>query len=200
MKRVNLTRATVEAAKPQERHYRIYDAKMPALFLRVLPSGIKTWYVTWGRNRDRAIGKWPGVTVDAARVQAAALLIEADTSGAPEKKIRDTVTDACRDYVTWLEREGRKTTASDASRRFERTIYPDPMGKIMLSKLSQDDMEAWRGRIERGQLAELPTLKGRSPTTKPLSKGTVNRMRTPLVAALNRAISRRRVTPDRAIE
>ena len=81
--RVNFTRTVVEGAKPRDKHYRIYDAKVPALFLRILPSGIKTWYVAWGRNRDKAIGKWPGVTVEAARTQASSLLVESAIHGAP---------------------------------------------------------------------------------------------------------------------
>lgn len=199
-KRMTLTRAAVEAAKPQEKHYRIHDAKLPALFVRVLPSGVKTWYVTWGRNKERAIGKWPGVTVEAARVQAAALLVEADTNGAPGKKSTSTVADACRDYVAALRKDGRDAAAADADRRFERAVYADRIGRVTLSKLTQDDMESWRDRVGRGELADLPTKKGRPPTAKPLSKASVNRMRTVLVAALNRAVSRRKVTPDRAIE
>lgn len=199
-KRMALTRAAIEAAKPQEKHYRIHDTKLPALFLRVLPSGVKTWYVTWGRNKDRAIGKWPGVTVEAARIQAAALLVEADTNGAPAKKVTDTVADACRDYVDALRKDGRKSAADDADRRFQRTVYADRIGKLSLAKLTQDDMEDWRDRVERGDLAELPTKKGRPPKAKPLTKASVNRMRTVLVAALNRAVTRRKVTPDRIIE
>jgi hypothetical protein len=199
-KRTTLTRAAVEAAKPQAKHYRIHDAKLPALFIRVLPSGVKTWYVTWARNKERAIGKWPGVTVEAARVQAVALLVEVDTTGAPGKKSTSTVADACRDYVAALRKDGRDAAADDAERRFERTVYSDRIGKLTLSKLAQDDLESWRDRIESGELADLPSKKGRPPTAKPLSKASVNRMRTVLVAALNRAVSRRKVTPDRAIE
>lgn len=81
--RENLTEDRVRKARPESKEVRLYDAKVAALFLRVLPSGIKTWSVTWGRNRVKAIGKWPGVTVEAARVQAAALLVETDTHGAP---------------------------------------------------------------------------------------------------------------------
>jgi len=81
--RENLTEDRVRKARPESKEVRLYDAKVAALFLRVLPSGIKTWCVTWGRNRVKAIGKWPGVTVEAARVQAAALLVETDTHGAP---------------------------------------------------------------------------------------------------------------------
>ncbi len=198
--RTTLTERTVRDFQPEAREARLYDAKVSALFLRVLPSGIKTWCVTWDRNKVRAIGKWPGVTVEAARVQAAALLVEADTNGAPAKKVTDTVTDACRDYVDALRKGGRKSAGDDADRRFQRTVYADRIGKLRLDKFTQDDMEDWRDRVERGDLAELPTKKGRPPKAKPLTKASVNRMRTVLVAALNRAVSRRKVTPDRVIE
>ena len=81
--RKSLTEDDVRKARAESREVRLYDAKVAALFLRVLPSGIKTWCVTWGRNRVKAIGKWPGVTVEAARVQASALLVETAKHGAP---------------------------------------------------------------------------------------------------------------------
>lgn len=81
--RTALTERIARDYQPEAKEVRLYDAKVSALFLRVLPTGIKTWCVTWGRNRVKALGKWPGVTVDAARIQAAALLVETDTHGAP---------------------------------------------------------------------------------------------------------------------
>ncbi|WP_111201825.1 Arm DNA-binding domain-containing protein [Stenotrophomonas maltophilia] len=170
------------------------------MFLRVQSSGVKSWNVQWHRNNSRALGKWPGVTTEAARTQARKLLTETAERGAPSEVVKDSVADACRDYVTWLRSEGRKDAAADTERRFERTVYGDPLGKIRLAKLHQDDLEAWRGRVKRGELAPLPSKRGRPPAAGPLSKASVNRMRTPLVAALNRAVSRRKVAPDWAIE
>jgi integrase len=195
-----LSPAVVESHKPEAQPYRVWDTTVPQLFLRVQPSGVKSWNVQCDRATSRALGKWPAVTVDAARLRARKLLTETEERGAPPDKVKDTVADACRDYVAWLKAEGRTAAAKDAERRFERTVYSDPLGKIRLQKLAQDDMEDWRSRVERGELAKLPTRKGRPPEAKPLGKGSVNRMRTPLVAALNRAVSRRKVTPDRAIE
>lgn len=74
--------------------------------------------------------------------------------------------DACRGYVTWLRSEGRKDAAADTERRFERTVYGDPLGKIRLAKLHQDDLEAWLGRVERVELAPLPSKRGRPPAAK----------------------------------
>lgn len=198
-----LSPAVVEAAHPEADPYRIWDTAVPQLHLRVQPTGIKSWNVQWSRTSTKSLGKWPGVTVESARTRARALLSEVDGNGgqlARPKRETMTVADACRDYVAATRKEGREATAVDAERRFARVVYADRIGKIKVAHLTQDDVEGWRDRVERGDLAALPTTKGRPPQTKPLSKATANRMRTALVAALNRAVERRHVKPDAAIE
>lgn len=81
--RKRLSAAVVESAKPEPAPYRLWDTLVPALFLRVQPSGVKSWNVQWARNSSRALGKWPGVTVEAARMKARAVLVETDQHGAP---------------------------------------------------------------------------------------------------------------------
>lgn len=83
MARVALTVQVVDSAKPQANAYRLHDSKVPGLSLRILPSGVKSWNVTWARNRDLAIGKYPTVTLEAARTRARRKLAEADEHGAP---------------------------------------------------------------------------------------------------------------------
>ncbi|MCL4182164.1 MAG: tyrosine-type recombinase/integrase [Burkholderiaceae bacterium] len=78
-----LSPAIVEGAKPEPDPYRIWDAQVPSLFLRVQPSGIKSFNVQWTRSTSKSLGKWPGVTVEAARTKARALLVETDQHGAP---------------------------------------------------------------------------------------------------------------------
>jgi integrase len=196
-----MTEKAVKDAKATGKLHRLRDAKVPGLLLRVNATGAKAWAITWGRGQERIVGAFPVMTLDMARTQARMLLAQVAEHGTPAPKATtDTVADACRDYVDALRKDGRTPTADDAERRFERTVYSDRIGKVRLSKLTQDDVEDWRDRVERGDLAELPTKKGRPPITKALSKATVNRMRTVLVAALNRAVSRRKITPDRVIE
>lgn len=196
-----LTKSAVEDAKATGKLYRLRDAKVPGLLLRVMPGGAKAWAIAWGRGQERTIGMYPTLTLTMARESALQLLAQIAEHGAPVQEVaKDTVADACRDYVAALRKEGRKSTADDAERRFDRTVFYDRIGKIKLPKLSQDDVERWRDRVERGELADLPAKKGRPPAAKPLSKSSVNRTRTVLVAALNRAVSRRKLSPDRAIE
>ncbi|MGB0132805.1 hypothetical protein, partial [Dokdonella sp.] len=58
IKRVRLTRDMVEKAKPKAREYRLRDSDTSGLSLRVLPSGTRSWSVTWGRGQARNIGKF----------------------------------------------------------------------------------------------------------------------------------------------
>jgi len=78
-----LSPAVVEAAKPEAKPYRLWDTVVPQLHLRVQPSGVKSWNVQWSRTSSRSLGKWPGVTVEAARTKAKAALVETDEHGAP---------------------------------------------------------------------------------------------------------------------
>lgn len=196
-----LTVREVESARPKDTAYRLHDARVPGLSLRVLPSGVKSWSVTWARNRESAIGKYPIVTVEAARTKARALLAEVDQHGAPLAVIAAenpndgrvlTVADVCRDYTADIEESGRKRCATDSRKRFDRIVYADPIGEIRADKLTQRDLEAWMARMKAGEMA------GRKKGIP--GKATLNRNLTSFKAALNRAVSRREIPQDRAIE
>lgn len=103
-----------------------------------------------------------------------------------------TVADLCRDYTAAIEAEGRARAAIDARKRFDRIVYADPIGKVRADKLTQRHLEAWMARMEAGEMT------GRKRALP--SKATFNRNLTSLKAALNRAVSRREIPHDRAIE
>lgn len=100
-----------------------------------------------------------------------------------------TVEDACRDYVRTVkedrERADAARVAEEIEARFRRLVYPDPIAKVVLSRLREKHVTAWRER-----LAKLPAAAGRTKTdraTKIRSASTINRDMTPLRAALNHA-------------
>jgi integrase len=103
-----------------------------------------------------------------------------------------TVADVCRDYTDALKAEGRERSAVDARKRFDRIVYDDAIGKIRADKLTQRHLEAWMTRMEAGEMT------GRKKGLP--SKATFNRNLTSLKAALNRAVSRREISHDRAVE
>lgn len=93
-----------------------------------------------------------------------------------------TVAEVCREYVTELRRKNGDASANDAEKRFERTVYEDPIGVIRLDKLRTPSFKEWRDR--------LGSPKGERPG---LSKGSANRTMTALKAALNLAVTNGRV-------
>lgn len=103
-----------------------------------------------------------------------------------------TVADVCRDYVDAMKAEGRERSSVDAHKTFTRIVYNDPIGKVRADKLTQRHLEAWRARMEAGEMS------GRKKGIP--SRATFNRNLTALKAALNRAVSRREIPHDRAVE
>lgn len=103
-----------------------------------------------------------------------------------------TVADICRDYTKAMKAEGRERSSIDATKTFTRIVYNDPVGKVRADKLTQRHLEAWRERLEAGEMS------GRK--RGPPSRATINRNLTALKAALNRAVARREIPHERAVE
>lgn len=103
-----------------------------------------------------------------------------------------TVADVCRDYTKAMAAEGRERSSVDATKTFNRIVYNDPIGKVRADKLTQRHLEAWRARLEAGEMT------GRKRGLP--SRATINRNLTALKAALNRAVARREIPHERAIE
>ena len=61
----------------------MHDTAQPGLFIRVLPSGHKSYMVTWGRNKNATLGRVGVVTLDQARTEAAHYLADAHAHGEP---------------------------------------------------------------------------------------------------------------------
>jgi integrase len=87
-----------------------------------------------------------------------------------------TIADACREYVADRRREKGERTAHDAEMRFRRTVYNTPFGALPLAKLRTPRLKQWRDDLELG-------------------KASANRTLTTLKAALNLAVTHRRVHP-----
>ncbi len=71
--RAKLTTKTVAALKPKESLYKVWDTEIPGYFLRVMPSGTKTYclhYRHLGKGRDFTIGKSGKFTATTARETA----------------------------------------------------------------------------------------------------------------------------------
>lgn len=110
----------------------------------------------------------------------------------------ESVADACREYVALLRREKRNETALDTEQRFNRTVYADAIGKVKLSQLREHHLEAWRQRLETGTYTAVPVKGAReiAPLSPPVFKRTLSSVK----AALNMAVRKRYVAPEKAFE
>lgn len=170
LRRVTLTRATVERAKPQQSAYRLWDAQVPGLCLRVLPSGIKTYEAHLGRGVSERVGRHPHLTLDAARTQAIAKLGQFAKTGertkrAPVETFGDFMGSKYEPWVTVERKAGKATVAAIKS------VWGDLYAK-QLQDVSAFDVE----RIKAARLKS---------GTKP---ATVNRDLVRIKAALAKAV------------
>lgn len=92
-----------------------------------------------------------------------------------------TVAGACREYVTDRREKKSAACAHDAEKRFERTVYDTPFGSMKVAKLRTPRVEEWRRKLG-------------------LKKAASNRTLTALKAALNLAVTNRRVHAELARE
>ncbi|MGY1520155.1 tyrosine-type recombinase/integrase [Luteimonas sp. A482] len=173
-----LSMKDVEAARPKVSAYRLHDGKVPGLSLRVLPSGVKSWCVTWARNRDMALGKYPAVTLEAARAKARAKLAEADKHGAPLAIIEAAKPNGGRvltlrqfvdgDYRTWARHELKR--GQEAVNRVLSVFEP-----LAGTPLPEINRKAVEGIITQRRTAGV-------------SKATTNRDLTGIKAVLSKAV------------
>ena len=131
------------------------------------------------KNRFHSLGDFghlpPSERFTAAAVEARAWFDHLTGGGAHQPV---TVRQACERYAK---------DNPEAGQRFGRYVYPDPIAKVQLSKLTKAQVRAWRKRLE-----ETPALVSRGKTgervTRDRSPSSINRDMTALRAALNLAL------------
>lgn len=133
-----------------------------------------------GVQHYRSLG-WLSPTFEYDNAVQAARGFFAEHDAGVKIETRATVEIACREYVEDRRREKGDATARDAEARFERTVYDTEFGRIALDKLRTPHVRRWRDGLGLG-------------------KASSNRTLTALKAALNLAVSNRRVIAARQIE
>jgi integrase len=97
--RRKLTRRSVAALQVYREPYRVWDMDVPQMFVRVQPTGIKSYNVQWSRTSSKSLGKHPAKTPEAARVAARAILNDASENGVPEAAKKRAKVETLRDFL-----------------------------------------------------------------------------------------------------
>ncbi len=101
-----LTKRTIDAARPQDADYLIFDDELPRFGLRVMASGVKSYLIQYrkdGRTRRLTYGKHGPMTPDDARAKALQLIAAVDRSEDPseerhERRKAPTVAEVCKRF------------------------------------------------------------------------------------------------------
>ena len=64
---IGATLLSSNAARPAKKPFEIYDSRLPGFTLRVQPSGVRSYYARFGRNRRIALGKVGALIPEEAR-------------------------------------------------------------------------------------------------------------------------------------
>jgi len=81
--KTKITQKLINNLPTEAKAYRVHDTVQPGLFIRVLPSGHKSFMVTWGRNKNATLGRVGVLTLEQARAEAAQYLADAHHHGEP---------------------------------------------------------------------------------------------------------------------
>ena len=197
--RRNITKDDVESARPAPALTRLRDAKVVGLVLRVTTTGRRQWAVVWGRSQERVFGTAPGVTLEAARVQARKMLGEIAQHGAPLAVIKQrevkppTLAVFLSDtYGPWVcaERRSGDATLKRLGAAFE------PLLRRRLDELSVLDLDRWKAaRLSAGTMPQTVN-RDLAALTAALGKAEEWSM---LVAAPARAVKKAKADNDRRV-
>ncbi|WJM98799.1 site-specific integrase [Pseudomonas defluvii] len=81
--KAKITQKLINSLEPQAKPYRVYDTDQPGFYIRVQPTGHLSYMITWGRNRERSLGRVGTLTLAQARTESARYLAEAHEHGEP---------------------------------------------------------------------------------------------------------------------
>jgi len=135
-----------------------------------------------GKYQRKALGDFGTLTghevFTTARKEAEAWAETVEAGGVAPTKV-ETVADACTEYAA---------INTEATGRFGRHFYGDPIGKVKLAKLRRHHLAAWRKRLEAKPALVSRRKKG-TPVTRPRAPSSINRDMAMLRAALNKVLA-----------
>jgi Arm DNA-binding domain len=143
---------------PRSKPFEIYDNRLRGFTLRVQPSGHRSYYVRFGRNRRIALGDVESLTPLEARERCRKVIGNVVHGNHPLHGIQGSegmtlgmfIADA---YTAWINASRPRTSANTLEKlhRHFRTWYSEPLTSITVERI-----ESWKAR----RLSE-----GRSPST-----------------------------------
>ncbi len=170
--RKKLTEPEIRKMEPREADYRIYDDATVGLYLRVFPSGAKSFgydFRVGRRRRQMTIGPWPDWSLAAARERALALRRDIDVGVDPalereERRRAPTIEElAARFSEDHLPRVSPAYSKANRS-MIDQYVLP-AWGKRLVEEITPRDVERLLGDVAAGRMP--PKDRPRKKAAKP---------------------------------
>ncbi len=146
--RFRLTVKAVAAAKPQAKEYTIWDALLAHFGVRVQPSGVKSFILQTrvrGRMRKVTLGRFPELSLDAARREGAAMLARlwgGEEVVAPRKARAPVFRDFAARYRERRRHRWKPSSLATYDTYLRARLMP-AFGKLRLDAIDHARVSAW---------------------------------------------------------
>jgi integrase len=137
-----------KVAQPSKKPFEIYDSRLAGFTLRVQPTGVRSYYARFGRNRRVALGHAGSIEPDEARERCQIVLGNVAHGRHPLHGLggTDGITLGmfiANTFTTWVQASRPRTAADTLEKLYRhfRTWYPEPLTAITVERV-----EAWKVR------------------------------------------------------
>jgi integrase len=143
-----LTKRIVDAARPREADYLLFDDALPRFGLRVMPSGIKSYLVQYrkdGHTRRLTLGQHGPLTADQAREKALRVLADVTEGHDPSRdkqahRRSPTVSEVC---IRFLDEHAAHRCKASTQREYRRSVelFITPrLGQLKIVDVTRKDI------------------------------------------------------------
>lgn len=189
--KIKLTEKCIRAMQPEAKPVRVWDTEQPGLFLRIQPSGIKSFIVAYradGKLTNHTLGRYGTLSLAQARDQARAALGKAATGTDPQAE-RKAKRKAAAATKREAERAKQQTLRVFMDERYEPWVraHRKPSALLNLQQL-RSEFASW---LDKPMPSLTPWLveKHRQQRLKAGAKPTtLNRYTAALKAVLSKAV------------
>lgn len=150
-----LTKKAIDAIAPQERRFEVWDDAIPGLYLRVEPSGLKTFYLFYRtalyRQRRLKLGAYGVLTLEQARELARSALVAVSAGKDPagdrqEARRSPTVADLAARYLAEVTPGKAPSTVVRERVKWNKHIIPR-LQSLRVVEVSQADIARFHRQV-----------------------------------------------------
>jgi integrase len=170
---IGATLLSSNAARPTKKPFEIYDSRLPGFTLRVQPSGVRSYYARFGRNRRIALGKVGALLPEEARDRCQKVLGNFAHGRHPLQGLNGkgpTLGQFIEDvYASWV-RANRPRTGENTLEKLRRhfgTWFDEPLTTITIERL-----ESWKTRRLNAGRKAITVLRDLFTLSSVLSRAT----------------------------